>query len=243
MRFGAVSLRVLSIRAPARHVPCTTVWRSVLTLFARLGRSIEEQPWSHEPADARLSHCGRVRGPDCEGEVWTGKLEWLGETRRTIKDAVMAAASNGPETTATSEAADWLVDYLTLQSGSADSALIKAEGRTAGHCGAALHRARKKLEITATSSGFPRKTFRCLPASRFTSSRVTASGESAMNEMTTASQGSQSSSRCSRCSRFGPHASVKRLTRLAAKGTTSVSATTCGRATPGANRDRVFMRE
>ena len=46
-----------------------------------------------------------------EGEVWTGKLEWLGETRRAIKDAVMAAASNGPET-ATSEAADWLVDYL-----------------------------------------------------------------------------------------------------------------------------------
>jgi hypothetical protein len=96
MRFGAVSLRVLSIRAPARHVPCTTVWRSVLTLFARLGRSIEEQPWSHEPADARLSHCGRVRGPDCEGEVWTGKLEWLGETRRTIKDAVMAAAKQRP---------------------------------------------------------------------------------------------------------------------------------------------------
>lgn len=88
-----------------------------------------------------------------EGEVWTGKLEWLGETRRAIKDAVMAAASNGPETTATSEAADWLVDYLTLQSGSADSALIKAEGRTAGHCEAALHRPRKKLEITATSSG------------------------------------------------------------------------------------------
>jgi hypothetical protein len=165
------------------------------TFFARLDRSIEEQPWSHEPADARLSHCGRVRGPDCEGEVWTGKLEWLGETRRTIKDAVMAAASNGPETTATSEAADWLIDYLTLQSGSADSALIKAEGRTAGHCEAALHRARKKLEITATSSGFPRKTFRCLPASRFTSSRVTASGKSAMNEMnemTTANQGSQS---------------------------------------------------
>jgi hypothetical protein len=136
-----------------------------------------------------------VRGPDCEGEVWTGKLEWLGETRRTIKDAVMAAASNGPETTATSEAADWRVDYLTLQSGSADSALIKAEGRTAGHCEAALHRARKKSEITATSSGFPRKTFRCLPASRFTSSRVTASGKSAMNEMnemTTANQGSQS---------------------------------------------------
>ena len=109
----------------------------------------------------------------------SGPASWNGsETRRTIKDAVMAAASNGPETTATSEAADWLVDYLTLQSGSADSALIKAEGRTAGHCEAALHRARKKLEITATSSGFPRKTFWCLPASRFTSSRVTASGES-----------------------------------------------------------------
>jgi hypothetical protein len=31
-----------------------------------------------------------------EGEVWTGKLEWLGETRRTIKDAVMAAAKQRP---------------------------------------------------------------------------------------------------------------------------------------------------
>jgi hypothetical protein len=130
-----------------------------------------------------------------EGEVWTGKLEWLGETRRTIKDAVMAAASNGPETTATSEGgrlAGRLPDPPERERGLGPD---QAEGRTAGHCEAALHRARKKSEITATSSGFPRKTFRCLPANRFTSSRVTASGESAMNEMnemTTANQGSQS---------------------------------------------------
>ena len=48
-----------------------------------------------------------------EGTVWTGKLEWLGERDRTIEESLRAATERSGDRTATSEAADWLYDYLT----------------------------------------------------------------------------------------------------------------------------------
>ena len=94
-----------------------------------------------------------------EGPVWTGKLEWTGESDRTIRDALQAVAEvAGCNRTAVGEAADWLQDYLASQDGSADSADVKREGIKAGHTKDALHRARLKLKIESISVGFPRRT-------------------------------------------------------------------------------------
>ncbi len=50
-----------------------------------------------------------------EGPVWTGKLHWLGETTRSIREAMEAATASTGDRTATAEAADWLHDYSTLE--------------------------------------------------------------------------------------------------------------------------------
>jgi hypothetical protein len=128
-----------------------------------------------------------------EGDVWTGKLEWLGETARTIREASEAAAATSGDKTATSEAADWLADYLAIQGGPADSALIKREGHKAGHSESALKRARLKLQVTAASHGYPRKTFWSLPASVWPVSQVSP-GESELIELTEPTEPTESQS-------------------------------------------------
>jgi hypothetical protein len=77
---------------------------------------------------------------------------------------VLEAASEGAEyRTATQEAGGWLVDWLTSQGGTDESADIKREGAKAGHSQDALKRARRKLSILATAEGFPRRTYWSLP--------------------------------------------------------------------------------
>jgi hypothetical protein len=99
-----------------------------------------------------------------EGAVWTGRLEWLGETAQSIKDAIAAAAENAGDKTAKREAADWLLDFLASQGGRAESAAIKSAGRSAGHTLDALQRARKWSRLLTDSLGFPRRTYWCLPS-------------------------------------------------------------------------------
>lgn len=99
-----------------------------------------------------------------EGEVWTGKLEWRGESARSIHDALEAASETTGDRTATSEAGDWLQDYLSGEPDHyCDSATIKREGAKAGHSIDSLKRSRKRLGITSQSVGFPRKTYWSLP--------------------------------------------------------------------------------
>ena len=100
-----------------------------------------------------------------EGPVWTGKLDWLPESDRSIAEAVDAAAASSGDRTATSEAADWLHDFLTDQGGACDSATIKREGGTAGHSANALKRARQRLRVICEAVGFPRRTYWQLPQS------------------------------------------------------------------------------
>jgi hypothetical protein len=101
------------------------------------------------------------------GEVWTGKLEWLGESRRSIRDAIDETSMKTGDRTAATEAADWLQDFLRDQpEGYCDSVTIKREGGGAGHSVDALKRARHKLGVTCQSLGFPRKTHWQLPASQ-----------------------------------------------------------------------------
>jgi hypothetical protein len=97
-----------------------------------------------------------------EGPVYTGKLEWTGESDLSIRDALDAASLPSGDKTATSEAMDWLQDYLSSENGQADSAAIKKKGAAAGHSTSALQRARTKLKVTTVSSGFPCRTFWCL---------------------------------------------------------------------------------
>ena len=61
-----------------------------------------------------------------EGDVWTGRLVWTGESDRSIRDALQEATEAGSSITKTAatEAGDWLTDYLTEQGGSADSATL-----------------------------------------------------------------------------------------------------------------------
>jgi hypothetical protein len=117
--------------------------------------------------EARVAETG-------DGPVLTGKLEWTGESDLSIRDALDASRQAPGDKTATSEATDWLEDYLRSQDGQADSAEIKRKGKAAGHSVSALHRARQRLKVTAIPSGFPRRTFWCLPSD--------ASGETATTE-------------------------------------------------------------
>jgi hypothetical protein len=100
-----------------------------------------------------------------EGPVWTGRLEWAGESARPLSEALEAAAANSGDRSATSEAAEWLQDYLESKDGRCESAVIKREGAKAGHSIDVLKRAKRKLGIVAKSSGFPRHTHWALPQS------------------------------------------------------------------------------
>jgi hypothetical protein len=114
-----------------------------------------------------------------EGDVFTGRVQWLDETTRTVSEA-MATAGEGPEAaTASSEATEWLSDYLDAAGGGIDSVTAKEDAKKAGHTAYALRMARKRLKVRVESVGFPRHTYWLLPAS----SRVEPHGESPHNNM------------------------------------------------------------
>ena len=100
-----------------------------------------------------------------EGPVWTGKLHWLGDTTRSIREAMEAATAASGDRTATAEAADWLHDYLLSKGGTCYSALVKKDGKAAGHSADALKRARKQIQVAYASGGFPCRSFWSLPQS------------------------------------------------------------------------------
>ena len=111
-----------------------------------------------------------------EGQVWTGQLEWLGQADRSITEAVDAAAGSADDRSATSDASDWLTDYLGSVAGKQDASIVLQEGRKMGHSRNALYRARKRLRLISESEGFPRRAYWVLP-----SPVVPPSGESVIN--------------------------------------------------------------
>jgi hypothetical protein len=127
-----------------------------------------------------------------EGEVWTGKVDWLGETHQTIKEAIVAATEASGDKTATQEAGDWLHDFLVSQGGMAESSTIKAAGAAAGHTRDALHRARQRSRIGTESRGFPRRTYWALPSRQLSDQSSDSRGETtttATTQTTDANQG------------------------------------------------------
>jgi hypothetical protein len=100
-----------------------------------------------------------------EGPVFTGRLHWTGESARSIRDALERSSEGADVRSATSEAGEWLEDYLTSCGGEADHKDIRAAGQKAGHSIDSLKRARNRLGITSESYGFPRQSKWVLPVS------------------------------------------------------------------------------
>ncbi len=100
-----------------------------------------------------------------EGEVWTGKVEWQGNSDRSIDEVIFAISEGGMDgMSAVDEAAAWLEDYLNTVGGSKASSLVKSAGAKQGHNDRNLKRAAAKLKIKYESEGFPRTTVWTLPA-------------------------------------------------------------------------------
>ncbi len=97
-----------------------------------------------------------------EGPVYTGRVEWLGETERSIGDALEDDVDSETRS-AVGEAKQWLEDHLTIQ-GRTESKRVKDEGKKAGHSESAIKRAASRLRVHAEPVGFPRITYWTLPA-------------------------------------------------------------------------------
>ena len=91
--------------------------------------------------------------------AWTGRLVWGAESTASIAEVMRRATETPDERSATTEAAEWLIDYLTMSGGVAASGDIKEAGHRAGHSMDSLKRAKTKLGCAHESSGFPRRTY------------------------------------------------------------------------------------
>jgi hypothetical protein len=96
-----------------------------------------------------------------EGPIWTGKLAWAGESTQSIREALESTAILAGDRSATTDAAEWLADYLA--DGKKDWAVIKRDGGKAGHAKDTLRRAKDRLSVVSQTAGFPRRAFWSLP--------------------------------------------------------------------------------
>jgi hypothetical protein len=148
-RTGCSGLGLIHVNKSASADPLTTLMAS--RAFAAVARAVLFVMTDPDDETARLlgqpkNNLGRSDLPTLafkieghkvaetdDGPVWTGRLVWMGETDRSIRDALeQSVGARGEDRTAASEAADWLTDYLTEKGGSADYAEIKrdaAQGR------------------------------------------------------------------------------------------------------------------
>jgi hypothetical protein len=94
-----------------------------------------------------------------DGDIWTAKVEWLGDSLRSINDAIIASAGSPHEQSAVAEALEWLTDYLEAAGGPVESVKVKRAGNQAGHSVMSLQRARVKLNAVVSSVGFPKRSF------------------------------------------------------------------------------------
>jgi hypothetical protein len=176
---GAVVLGIIHVNKGSSKDPLNTVMGSrAFTAVARAVLFVAEDP---ESDTGRVlgqvkNNLGRSDLPTLtfeidntlvanttDGDIYTGKLRWTGETEQTIRDVVEAAASGGDKTR-TKDAAQWLKQFLTQHHGVAQSSLIKKAGGDAGHSESTLKRARRQVGVTTESTKtFPRITFWLLP--------------------------------------------------------------------------------
>jgi hypothetical protein len=67
-----------------------------------------------------------------DGPVWTGKVQWHGESTQTIREAFATTVDTSGDKTALSEACDWLVDYLTAARIAVESATVRKPAKRLG---------------------------------------------------------------------------------------------------------------
>lgn len=99
-----------------------------------------------------------------DGTAWTGRLKWTGEIDGNMHEIM--TRTTDPERTATTEAADWLHDYLIDHGGELPKTDIEKAARAAGHNPTVLRRARERLRLEHRSWGFPRRTLWALPGTQ-----------------------------------------------------------------------------
>jgi hypothetical protein len=101
-----------------------------------------------------------------DGPVWTGKVDWIGKSDRSIRDVLVDVHDAGRETMQPGDdPVGWLFDYLKSEGWSKASASVKRAGKEAGFSSDILNRSAKKLGVEFTSEGFPRTTIWTLPQS------------------------------------------------------------------------------
>jgi hypothetical protein len=179
-RTGAAVLGLIHVNKGNSSDPLTLIMGS--RAFAAVARSVLFVMTDPEDEQVRLlgtpkNNLGRTDLPTLtfqiesahvedtdEGPVWTGRVKWMGESTRSIREALENASEGVEARSATQEAGEWLEDYLKTQGGEADSKDIKVAGHKAGHSESALKRARGRLKIGQQSYGFPRQTKWTLPA-------------------------------------------------------------------------------
>jgi hypothetical protein len=94
-----------------------------------------------------------------EGPGSTGQLVWGDNVDGTIAEALRRAGDDPENRTATTEAAEWLSDYMEVHGPRVSSADIRAAAAKVGHSYDAVKRARRKLKIPVQNEGFPRVTY------------------------------------------------------------------------------------
>jgi energy-coupling factor transporter ATP-binding protein EcfA2 len=100
-----------------------------------------------------------------EGDIWTGKVDWQGDSDRSVDEVMVAISEGGMDgTSAIDDAANWLEDYLNTVGGSKASSIVKTAGARQGHNDRNLKRAAAKLKVQFEAEGFPRTTVWTLPA-------------------------------------------------------------------------------
>ncbi|MDP3969104.1 MAG: AAA family ATPase [Nocardioides sp.] len=150
--------------------------------------------------------------PTDDGPATVGRVVWGDEVRGSIGEAMRRSAardSGGGGGSATDEAADWLLDYLTaygkpdesLSEGRwVESSRVKEAAADAGHGDKPLRAARNRLGVLSESVGFPRRTWWSLPPKRSRDlSRAPSRGE-----VTTDMTGHERAGQHSRVSRDHP---------------------------------------
>lgn len=99
-----------------------------------------------------------------EGLVSTGQIQWRGESDRSISEAMESARESGETRSQTTDAGEFIAEYLRSVGGTADSKEIIRLGADAGYSERTLYRARVKQKVVAQSSGgYPRRTYWRLP--------------------------------------------------------------------------------
>jgi hypothetical protein len=103
-------------------------------------------------------HIGTAEIATDEGTAYVGRLDFTGETTRTVGDILAETTTDPAEKTERNHAATWLRDYLEHAGGQATRGDIIKAARAEGIAERTLQRATTTAKVEVTRSGFPSAT-------------------------------------------------------------------------------------